>query len=90
MDGVSYTIALSLVALIALVATRAHLALSSARSRSTSAAGPGLDLYEAACLAGGPRRVINTALVSLAAQGGVRVSGRGGVPACWSCSPRWR
>ncbi|NBE92149.1 TIGR04222 domain-containing membrane protein [Nonomuraea sp. KC401] len=80
MDGVSYTVAISLIALIALIAlaaTRTQLAWSAARSRSTAVTGPRLDLYEAAYLAGGPRRAINTALVSLAAQGGVRVSSEG-------------
>ncbi|TDD01828.1 TIGR04222 domain-containing membrane protein [Nonomuraea diastatica] len=77
MDGVSYAIAISLVALIALAATRTQLALSAARSRTAAATGSPLDLYQAAYLAGGPRRVVNTALVSLVAQGGVRVSGEG-------------
>ncbi|MEO3885405.1 TIGR04222 domain-containing membrane protein [Nonomuraea sp. B5E05] len=77
MDGVSYAIAISLVALIALAATLTHLALSAARSRTAPATGSPLDLYQAAYLAGGPRRVINTALVSLVAQGGVRVSSEG-------------
>lgn len=76
MNGVLHTAAIVLLALVVLTAIRTQFALS--RARSVAARGrDGLSVYEAAFLAGGPRRVINTALVSLVAQGGVRVSSEG-------------
>ncbi|WP_176993452.1 TIGR04222 domain-containing membrane protein [Nonomuraea jiangxiensis] len=74
-DGVFYTAAIALFAFIAFTAIRTHLTLASARRGEGTP--PPLDVYEAAYLAGGPRRVINTALVSLVAQGGVRISREG-------------
>ncbi|TMR11154.1 TIGR04222 domain-containing membrane protein, partial [Nonomuraea turkmeniaca] len=74
-------VAIVLFALVAITAIRTRMALFFARrgkaSTSASATRSPLDVYEAAYLAGGPRRVVNTALVSLVSQGGVRVSSEG-------------
>ncbi|MEV6041294.1 TIGR04222 domain-containing membrane protein [Nonomuraea sp. NPDC052116] len=76
MDGVLHTAAIVLLALVVLTAIRTQFALF--RARSVAARGSHqLSVYEAAFLAGGPRRVINAALVSLVSQGGVRVSTEG-------------
>ncbi|MFG6202027.1 TIGR04222 domain-containing membrane protein [Nonomuraea sp. JJY05] len=76
MNGALHTAAIVLLALVVLTALRTQFALF--RARSVAARGHHrLSLYEAAFLAGGPRRVINTALVSLVSQGGVRVSSEG-------------
>ncbi|MGW6505166.1 TIGR04222 domain-containing membrane protein [Nonomuraea angiospora] len=76
MNGALHAAAIVLLALVVLTAVRTQFALS--RARSVPARGRDrLSVYEAAFLAGGPRRVINTALVSLVAQGGVRVSSEG-------------
>ncbi|MFG1703053.1 TIGR04222 domain-containing membrane protein [Nonomuraea sp. M3C6] len=77
MDGAFYTTAIALLALVALTAVRTQVALFLARSTTGRRTSYPLNLYETAYLAGGPRRVINTALVSLVAQGGVRVSSEG-------------
>ncbi|WP_431924559.1 TIGR04222 domain-containing membrane protein [Nonomuraea jabiensis] len=77
MDGALHTAAIVLLALVVLIAIRTQFALFRARSVSAARERRRLSLYEAAFLAGGPRRVINTALVSLVSQGGVRVSSEG-------------
>ncbi|TMR09562.1 TIGR04222 domain-containing membrane protein, partial [Nonomuraea zeae] len=77
MNGALYTVAIGLLALIALTAIRTQVTLYLARSAAAKVRRYPLDVYEAAYLAGGPRRVINTALVSLLSQGGVRVSSEG-------------
>ncbi|MFI7704995.1 TIGR04222 domain-containing membrane protein [Nonomuraea sp. NPDC049480] len=88
MSEVFYGIAIALFALVAYTAIRTRLALVIARSATASATGHSLDLYEAAYLAGGPRRVVNTALVSLVSQGGVRVSSEGIVTPVQGFRPR--
>ncbi|TMR92001.1 TIGR04222 domain-containing membrane protein [Nonomuraea basaltis] len=90
MNGVFYGIAIALLALVAFTAVRTQLALFRARSTTAAAARDPLDLYEAAYLAGGPRRVVNTALVSLVSQGGVRVSSEGVVTPVQGFRPRKR
>ncbi|RVX41695.1 uncharacterized protein (TIGR04222 family) [Nonomuraea polychroma] len=77
MNVVFFAVAIALFALVAITAIKGLLALSRARSITASATSHRLDVYEAAYLAGGPRRVVNTALVSLVSQGGVRVSSEG-------------
>ncbi|MFF4623140.1 TIGR04222 domain-containing membrane protein [Nonomuraea jabiensis] len=77
MDGALHTAAIVLLALIVLIALWTQFALFRARSVAAAREGRRLSVYEAAFLAGGPRRVINTALVSLVSQGGVRVSSEG-------------
>ena len=77
MDGVFYSAAIVLLALIAFIAIRTQVTLFLARSHAVKATRYPLNVYEAAYLAGGPRRVINTALVSLLSQDGVRVSREG-------------
>lgn len=77
MDGALHTAAIVLLALVVLIAIRTQFALFRARSVAAAREGRRLSVYEAAFLAGGPRRVINAALVSLVSQGGVRVSSEG-------------
>jgi uncharacterized protein (TIGR04222 family) len=77
MDGVFYWAAIGLLVLIAFIAIRTQVALFFARSATARVRRYPLDVYEAAYLAGGPRRVVNTALVSLLSQDGVRVSSEG-------------
>jgi uncharacterized protein (TIGR04222 family) len=73
MNQFFHVIAIALFALIAFTAIRTRLALFLARSTRGVGTHHPLDVYEAAYLAGGPRRVVNTALVSLVSQDGVRV-----------------
>ncbi|MFD1546488.1 TIGR04222 domain-containing membrane protein [Nonomuraea guangzhouensis] len=79
MEQVLYAAGIVLLALVALTVIRTQLALVRGRSVAPSGARSPMDVYEAAYLAGGPRRVINTALVSLVSQGGLRVSRDGTV-----------
>lgn len=68
-------------ALLLVAGTAAWTALTLTRAATAQLAGvpTTLGLYETAYLRGGPRRVINTALVALVSQGGVHVSREGDV-----------
>jgi uncharacterized protein (TIGR04222 family) len=87
MNEFFYGAAIAWFALVAFTAIRTGLALFVARS-ATASATRRLDVYEAAYLAGGPRRVVNTALVSLVSEGGVRISREGVVTRVKGFQPR--
>ncbi|MCG5216816.1 TIGR04222 domain-containing membrane protein [Streptosporangium sp. KLBMP 9127] len=72
---VLYSVSLTLLLPVALIAAWFGVSLIWARPRADRS----LDLYEAAYLAGGPRRTVNTAMVSLIGQDAVRVARDGTV-----------
>ncbi|MDF2705369.1 MAG: rane protein [Nonomuraea muscovyensis] len=79
MDGALHTAAIALLVFVSVAVITIRAPLARARSRAVPSGPPQLELYEAAYLAGGPRRVLNTALASLVAQHGLRVSSEGTV-----------
>lgn len=79
MDGAFHAAAIALFVFVSAAVVWIRAPLARARSRAVLIGPPQLELYEAAYLAGGPRRVINTALASLVAQDGLRVSSEGTV-----------
>lgn len=79
MDGALHAAAIALFVFVSAAVIWIRTPLARARSRAVPIGPPQLELYEAAYLAGGPRRVLDTALASLVAQNGLRVSSEGTV-----------